>query len=57
MTKNPTFVAGDTLAIEALDKMVQVAVLSFYLSAAAAAMLLEMSAGYNVLVSEKDSGI
>jgi CBS domain-containing protein len=32
MTRNPTFVAGDTLAIEALDKMVQGAVLSFYLS-------------------------
>jgi hypothetical protein len=31
--------------------------LSIYLSAAAAAVLLEMSAGYNVLVSEKDSGI
>ncbi len=58
MTRNPTFVAGDTLAIEALDKMVQGAVLSFFLlSAAAAAVLLEMSAGYNVLVSEKDSGI
>jgi hypothetical protein len=32
MTRNPTFVAGDTLAIEALDKMVQGAVLSFFLS-------------------------
>jgi hypothetical protein len=31
--------------------------LSIYLSAAAAAVLLEMSAGYNVLVSEKDGGI
>ncbi|KAH9559825.1 hypothetical protein CY35_06G075000 [Sphagnum magellanicum] len=32
MTRNPTFVAGDTLAIETLNKMVQGAVLSFFLS-------------------------